>query len=262
MVKEYYLPSGRMCPRDIRSEARELMAKDGNRLTLCVAEIAVILMAMAAFILISLADTILFYFGVTVPEYAVDISIAAVEIILIIPLALGVNKITFLQIQGETAHTADIFSAYRILPRTWLVQIIMSIPAAVCLGGVWLACHMSRIMMSLAIIERGTFMRPVMISAAAAVGAIIILGGIALYLRMYFFSAYAMRGDMGVFKALGASFCATRGRKRRIIGFLFGFIWWGLLGLLTLGVIHIYHTAPYYNTAYMIFADSSEDRNV
>lgn len=245
---------------DIRASARELLYTPGCRMRLVTAQILVILFAIPVKTVIdalrSLMPPSLLEFD---NEYGVSQMLCiAVILLFAAPLLLGIKRLSYRQCRGEESYASDVFGAYRNLPRTWLVMLICLIPAVAGYAAVCVFVCFYNTVYQTALVENSVLWSVLIFLAMLTAGAVIMLGGVTLALRWYFFPSYAMRGDMSVGRALSASWRATRGRMREITAFLLGFSGWAALSVLSLGVLHILHTAPYYQTAYTLFADSAK----
>ncbi|MBQ9079745.1 MAG: hypothetical protein IJY27_01615 [Clostridia bacterium] len=252
----YDAPAGR--PRG----AFELYNSQGYRLKVILAWLLIILLGMMLYVGAS-AAVILADLDVDSDadlSRAIDTSLIGAIVLFVLPAVCGINSLIFRLSRGEEVYVTSIFSAYKNLPRTWLIMLLCLSPAILAGGVIGGAVYAWRTVAEFALMQS---LLPVRISVYAAITVAAVAGlffAARLALRMFLLPAYAFRGDMSLGRALVRSFCAASGRMWRTVGFILSYTGWFVLDCLTLGVLFIIHTAPHFGAAYMIFSDISLER--
>lgn len=242
---------------DVLCRDREKRRSDGFKITL-----AWCLACLMAGVILTLVSCVYYVFNITWLEndanyYGV---LAGSIVLLVLPALCGINTLAYRLRRGEECYISCIFTAYKNLPRTWFVMLINMLPTLFGAAVVYGAVRMWRETMQFAAVQRHVLLRLGL--ALAIIAATAILGWlvIRLALRFMLFSAYAFRGDMSLWTALGRSFGAATGRMRRMVRFLMKYIGWLMLDCLTLGVLFLLHTAPRFKLDYIKFADTLPER--
>ncbi len=262
-MEQYYTapPAGRAAVRaEIKARAREIIGRNGVRLTFIVAGILFMLMFVAVGTITAalwFPISPLFEGYPAIYDNLYDISVVIDYVIiffLVLPAGLGILPLSDRICLDKSAPAADMLLSYRRLPRTWLVLMIALAPfliiAGVSYSADWLIDNVVGELEIVRLSGEALFMISSSIKLTAAA---ISVGALALAARLFFFPGLAMRKDMSVGRALSASFSASRGKIFDICGFVLSFAGWAILSIATLGIVFIIHLAPYFITSYMIY---------
>lgn len=179
----------------------------------------------------------------------------ALVLLFVMPLMYGFNTLAWRIYRDGSADTDCVFSAYRMLPRTWLVMLIQLIPAGLIASAVFMCIEAWRYIDGFSIMSRNSTVITAVHAGLVVTCVLIVVLFLVLAVRLYLLQSYAYRGDMSVADALARSWSASRGQIRRIIGFVMRYIGWAVLGVLSVGVLLIYRVIPCYYIEYNIFAD-------
>ncbi len=248
----------------VKRNAREILEKNGNRLKLIEASIlfALIMVAVggiSAAILMPLKPLLEKYpFIYGNLQYMSAMIDYAIIFFFGFPIGYGMLALAHRMYSGEKAITADVFCAYRKLPRTWGVMLLSNMPLFIIAGALsgagWLKKYLIKELAIAAVSEDISYLMDLIVDMTAGV---IIVGALYLAVRLFFFSGFAMRGDMKTGQALAASFKASHLRMWEIITFVLSFTGWAALSLATIGVIFFIQLVPFYTVSYMIFCSRS-----
>ena len=242
-----------------RKKADRLYCADGYRMKVIIAWLMAFLCAMAIDLITSAMFVLAFPDVLDTDEgiKLVNTIIVAAIAVLVLPMALGVNKLAFGRLCGEEMYVTSIFSAYKNLPRTWFVMLVELFPACIAAAVVLGIIPLWRLVSGFALIQKRLW-ASIPVYAAIIIMALALLALTALlWARMFLLPAYAFRGDMSAWRAFECSFSASRGRTWQILGLLARYTGWLVLDVLTLGVLFIIHTAPRFAADYTVLADEA-----
>lgn len=257
---EQYCFSGDIAGSPVKAAkdgARELLDSRENRLLLILAFLLFMMMTISVGTLTAVLwmPLLPLFEGFSWYDNLYEISLVIDYILMLLftlPAALGALRMVHQMCRGERVGLTDVFYAYRHLPHTWAVTLILSLPALI-IAGIWLVTP------ALLTYLKGAGVEPpaelVLRVCVIVAAALLSVGALVLALRTFFFPGLAMRGDMGIRQALMASFSASRGRMREIIRFVFSFSGWAALSLVTFGVFFLIQLAPHYTVSYMLYCD-------
>ena len=241
----------------LRQKANALYCSDGYRLKVIIACLTVCLFSMVVDMVTS-AIFVLAFPSVIETEQGitfVNAIIAAVVLVLVLPMTFGVYRMAFRRYRDEEIYVTNIFSVYKNLPRAWLVMLIGILPAGVAAAIAWYTIALWKTVSEFSLVKQRAWVG-IPVYAAIIIMALCILALTALFwLRLILLPAYAFRGDMSLWRAVACSFRASRGRTKQLLGFLLPYIGWLLLDVLTLGVLLIIHTAPRFAADYTVLSD-------
>ena len=185
---------------------------------------------------------------------------AAIVVPFVLPAACGINTLAYGLSRGQECYVTRIFTPYKNLPRTWLAMGVSLFPVALAGGTVYGIIELLRQVDGLALVQRYVWLDVALCVAILGAGCILLWLSARIALRFLMFFAYAFRGDMSLARALGRSCRAATGRMRSMIRFLWGYVGWLLLDVLTLGVLWLMHTAPRFTLNYIKYSDTLLER--
>lgn len=245
-----------MTNAEIVGTRRALFAR-GARLPLVTAAIIVLGIATMVSPLTAAVWTLLDrYTELSTQTYYISLAVDAVIILLFVtPMLYGLNTLGWQLCLDERADISCVMAPYRILPRTWLVLLVRLMPAGIIAGGICGGIALWEHADSFSIMAHNATVRTLVYAGIIVTGLIFALLALMLAVRIYLVPAYAFRGDMRVGEAITASFRASSGQACRIVGHLFRYIGWAVLGVLSVGVLLVYRLIPCYCIEYNIFAD-------
>ena len=242
---------------DIEAHNKQKRQSDGFKITL--SWLLVCLMAGVLYSLLSCAYHIFniellkndaWFFGIW----------GACTVLLVFPAICGINTLAYRLYRGEECYISCIFSAYKNLPRTWLIMLIRIFPvlpaAAVIVGTV----RLWQELMQFALVRRYILLMLFICIAVLVLAILLMWAVLRLSLRLVLLSAYAFRGDMSLWRAMYWSFRCSRGRMRRLAAFLLKYLGWLVLDCLSIGVLFLLHTAPQFTFDYIKIADTLLER--
>ncbi len=262
-MEQYYTapPAGRAAVRaEIKARARDIIGRNGVRLTFIVAVIFIMLMYIAVGTITKalwfpIAPLFERYLAIYNNLYDVSVVIDYVIIFFfVLPAGFGIFPLAHRMCSDGRVPAADMLLAYRRLPRTWLVSLITLAPLLIIAGVSYSADWLiNNVVGELEIVRVSGEALWMISSSIKLTAAAISVGTLLLATRLFFFPGLAMLKDMSVGGALAASFSASRGKIIDIFGFVLSFAGWAILSIATLGIVFIIHLAPYFITSYMIY---------
>ncbi len=181
--------------------------------------------------------------------------LGACMVLFVFPAIYGINRLAYGLYRGEECYVSCMFSVYKNLPRTWLIMLMTwlpALPAAVVIMG---TVRLWRELVEFALVRRYILLQLGICFAVLILAILLMWAVVRLALRLVLLPAYAFRGDISLWRAIGCSFRCSSGRMRRLAAFLVRYIGWFILDCLTLGVLFLIHTAPRFKLDYIKFAD-------
>ncbi len=242
--------------RDVRREAGEVLAKNGNRLLL-VQALGVCLLFVALYMLLcSCCSIVLSFFAFEMAAILLTIAAFAVitvalTLFLTLPTLYGLFYLGAQAVAGERPLLIDLFYFFTTGARYRRALAMGARPVArVCIVGVAAA------ILSVAAILWDPW-DPIVLLVSGTLISLLLLGGLLWVLSGYSELYFVFRHpDLPVGEAVRLSKEVRPSRFSRGVRYAVGFLPWLLLGLLTCGVLWIWDVLPRMLTAY--FCDCAD----